>query len=150
MGKWRELAEQLEAHDNSDISANSPPIVANVTNVTGLPAAIVEGLERLRVMAAPRVQNPVAWRVSVTDAIALAQDGWAARALSLGWSALDVFGAVADPGGSAGDDGLATWLQGRKLSVISATFALAEADGGKFYFNRHDRGGTRLLWEFGQ
>jgi hypothetical protein len=150
MGKWLELAEQLEAHDNSDDSANSPPIVTNVANVSGLPSSLIEGLERLRTMPAPRVRNTSAWRLAVADALALARDGWAERALSLGWGVSELFGAVAAVDGCADDDGLAAWLQGRKLSVMSGTFALVEVDGLRSYFNRHDRGGTRLLWEFGR
>jgi hypothetical protein len=100
-------------------------------------------------MQAPRVRNTQAWRQAVSDALSLANEGWASRALALGWSPLDLFGAVSDPKGCPHDDGLAAWLDGRKLSMLSATFALVEADGCKSYFNRHDRGGARLLWEFG-
>lgn len=152
MGKWRELAEQLEGHDNSDDSANwsvHAPNVTNVTNVNDLSPAIVTGLKRLGAMQAPRVRNTQAWRQAVSDALRLANEGWASRALALGWSALDLFGAVSDPKGCPHDDGLAAWLDGRKLSMLSATFALVEANGCKSYFSRHDRGGARLLWEFG-
>lgn len=146
----RDAQEACDNRDISDISFNaSAPNVTNVPNVTGLPPALVTGLERLRIMPMPRVRNAEAWRVAVTDALALACDGWAEQALALGWSAVELFGAVADPDGRADDEGLASWLRGRKLSVISDTFALVEADGLKSYFNRHDRGGTRLLWEFG-
>lgn len=137
MDKWRELAEQLEAHDNSDDSDNSPPNVTNVTNVMGLPPAVLKGLERLRVMPAPGVHKLEAWPQAVTDALALAESGW---------SSPDLFGAVTDREGYADADGLAAWLGGRKVLAICETFASVGDETGRAYFNRCNRLGDLLLW----
>ena len=62
-------------------------------------------------------------------------------------SDLDLFGAVTDANGDPYSDGLAVWLAGRKLLAVCATFAVAEHEGGRAYFNRRDQVGARLLWE---
>jgi hypothetical protein len=84
----------------------------------------------------------------LSDATALAAQGWAARAFALGWSERDLFGAVDDPDGGPDGDGLAVWLGGRRLAMLSDTFALVEEGQGKSYFNRKGHDGTRLLWEY--
>ncbi len=61
MGKWMDLAAQLEAAsdtgDNRDDRDNSPPNVPIVPNVPGkLPADIRAGLISLKSMASPRLR----------------------------------------------------------------------------------------------
>ena len=69
------------------------------THETELPHGVTAGLRRLNVMRPPRLLKPDAWPVAVSDALRLARDGWAAKALALGWHELDLFGAVPDPRG---------------------------------------------------
>ena len=154
MGKWMELAARLEAEgaeDNKDVRDESPELTPNVPivpNVPGpLPLSITSGLRRLRSMAAPRLACPTAWPRVVSDALSLANQGWAQKALALGWTPLDLFGAVTDPAGDPYSDGLAVWLGGRKLLAVCSTFAIAEDRNGRAYFNRREQVGAKLLWE---
>ena len=126
------------------------PIVPNVTNVTGLPADVLSGLERLKVASAPRLMRPERWPIAVADALRLAVDGWAAQALGLGWSPLDLFGAVPASGGDPTADGLAVKLQGRKVLALCGSFATVADTGGRSFLHRGNNGGARLLWELGR
>ncbi len=155
MGKWMDLAAQLEAAsdtgDNRDDRDNSPPNVPNVPNVPAkLPADIRAGLISLKSMASPRLILPEGWPGAVSDALALARDGWVTKALALGWSPLDLFGAVTDRDGYADADGLAVWLGGRPVLAICATYASVGDGTGRAYFNRCNRLGDTLLWEIGR
>jgi hypothetical protein len=115
-----------------------------------LPAACADGLRRLQSMPSPRLMRPDLWPLVVSDALRLARDGWAANALALGWSELDLFGAVPDPHGEPAGDGLAVWLAGRKVLALCASFAVADdGDGGRSYFNRREQVGAVLLWSLG-
>lgn len=154
MGKWMELAARLEAEgvgDNKDVRDNSPnqaPNVPYVPNVPGsLPLSITSGLRRLLSMAAPRLACPAVWPRVVSDALSLASQGWAEKAFALGWTPLDLFGAVTEAAGDPFSDGLAVWLAGRSLVVICDQFAAAEDNVFRAYFQRHQRDGAKLLWE---
>lgn len=162
MTSWRDFARKLEPDGseraNSAISANSPPDEpetgpngTNGTNGTAtLPVDVAAGIARLRDMACPRGVGPAAWGETVRDALMVAEEGWAHQALSLGWSALDLFGAVTGKNDDPRADGLAVWLSGRKLRAISAIAATAvDAAGVRFCFNRPRAAGARLLWELG-
>ena len=158
---WRDYAaanEPSDAPDNSDTSDKTPaetlkqaPIVPIVTNVTDLPALVRDGLELLVQAAAPPVRSPELWPRAVADALRLASEGWASTALSLGWSPLDLFGAVTDVRGDPDADGLAVKLSGRKVLAICASFAtVADANGGRTYLYRGNTEGARLLWALGR
>ena len=117
------------------------------THETDLPDDVANGLRRLKVMRVPRLVRPDRWPGVVSDALSLARDGWAAKALALGWSELDLFGAVADPEGDPAGDGLAVWLSGRELLAMTAEYAVVGEHGGRSYFNRRNCDGAVLLWE---
>lgn len=151
---WRDYEAGGPTCDNSDNRDKRPSeglghrgFVPNVSFVTALPPAISTGLKALKSMAAPRLRRPEARPGVVSDALSLAKDGWAAKAIALGWTDLDLFGAVTDANGDPYSDGLAVWLAGRKLLAVCATFAVAEHDAGRAYFNRREQVGARLLWE---
>lgn len=162
MTSWRDFARKLEP-DGIDraISANSAkspvdgletaPNGTNGTNgTTSLPPDVTAGLARLAGMACPRDVDPAAWSETVRDAVVLAEEGWAYQALSLGWSPLDLFGAVTGRDDDPHADGLAVWLSGRKLRALSAIAATAvDAAGARHCFNRPRATGARLLWELG-
>ena len=158
MGKWMDLATQLEAasdmrdnRDNRDIRDSSPLIVPIVPNVPQkLLPGIRAGLVALKTMAAPRLVLPEVWPTVVADALTLAKDGWASKAMALGWDVLDLYGAVTGRDGYADADGLAVWLAGRPLLAISATYASVGDDNSRSYFNRCNRLGTALLWDLGK
>jgi hypothetical protein len=92
-----------------------------------------------------------AWAETVNNAIRIAEQGWAEKALALGWSALDLFGGVADAEGDPYCDGLAVWLRGPRILALTAEGAIAE-DGprSRSYFLPCRPPGAKLLWELGR
>jgi hypothetical protein len=156
MGKWLDLAARLEAEgagdnrDNRDVSPSIRPNVPNVPNVPqslSLPLAVARGLATLPGMACPHDLNSARWPVAVADAVKLGGDGWAAKAIALGWSDLDLFGVVAAFDGDPDADGLAVKLGGRGLLAICGTFATVDpGSGGRLYLHRGNNDGARLLW----
>ncbi|KQN10319.1 hypothetical protein ASE83_12420 [Sphingomonas sp. Leaf32] len=91
----------------------------------------------------------------VDDAHALAVDGWAGKALALGWNAYDVFGIGKRD--SLDFAGLAVWLEGRTILVLDASRAMVRDRGGMACFERGGWGHGRdasappvLLWQFGR
>ncbi|MEO6247025.1 MAG: DUF3987 domain-containing protein [Sphingomicrobium sp.] len=88
--------------------------------------------------------------LAVAGAVRLADEGWAAKALALGWDELELFGAVPDADGDPAGDGLAVWLNGRELLAMTADYAVAAQPGGWAYFNRRQSSGAVLLWALGR
>lgn len=155
MGKWMDLAAEIEAAsaiwDKRDNRDNSRPNVPNVPNVPPkLPPDIRAGLITLKSMAAPRLVLPEGWPAAVSDALGLARDGWVTAAFALGWSPLDLFGAMTDRNGQADADGLAVWLGGRPVLAIAATYASVGDGIGRAYFNRSTCFAETLLWDVGR
>ena len=153
---WRDYeagGPTCDNRDNSDKTAvetlRHGGFVPNVSSVTAMPSAISSGLATLKSMAAPRLQRPGQWPLVVSDALGLARDGWAAKALALGWTPLDLFGAVTDAAGDPYSDGLAVWLAGRKLVAMTATCATVVDGADRYFYNRREQVGARLLWELG-
>ena len=114
-----------------------------------LPEDVRRGLATLRSKRTPRLANPDRWPAAVSDALRLANDGWAAKAIALGWTDLELFGAVPDPDGDPAGDGLAVWLAGRELLAITSEYAVVGEHGGRAYFNRRNCDGAVLLWSLG-
>lgn len=146
------LADVAKVANLAKVSSATPEQsqLSQLSQVAPLPADIGAGLDRLRAMRCPKGLDPLAFRVATLAALGLARDGWAAKALALGWSPLDLFGAVTDATGDAYSNGLAVWLAGRRVLAICATHAIVEDGEGRAYFNRIDRSGARLLWELGR
>ena len=178
MGRWLELADRLEAEacavsvisadreasDTIDTIGTAPAArpmspSRNLRNNSApiVPADIVDGVARLGGQPAPRISNPPVWPEIVADAQRLVADGWAAKAMALGWSALDLFGACGDVGHQDDNHGLAVWLARRRLLAINETIAVVSADIvgvnvpalslHRLLFNRRDMTGCVLLWE---
>lgn len=161
MASWRDYAQTVEPDGptcaNSVVSADSTtpravmaPIGPNDTNGTGslsLPLAVARGVEALPRMSCPRDVASPRWPIAVADALKLARDGWAAKAIALGWHDLELFGAVTDAAGDPFGDGLAVWLNGRKLVAMTATCATVVDGGGQYFYHRREQVGARLLWE---
>lgn len=148
---WRDyLAEKEDAaaHDNRDNSDNRPPIVAIVPNV--MDSSIQSGVLRVKAMPTPRGADRAAWQCAVKDAAKLLDEGWVASALGLGWTPLDLFGGQLKRSGDPYADGLAVWLQGRRVLAITADHAIAsDANGGRHFFNRPRAPGASLMWALG-
>jgi len=89
------------------------------------------------------------------DAVRLIRDGWAEKALALGWTDLDLFGVGAKD--SWDFSGLAVWLQGRELLALTPDDAVVRTETGRAWFRRQGWGHgkdadspTIPLWEFGR
>lgn len=153
---WRDYgaAQPCDKSDNSDTSTGSEPetgaFVPNVPFVTDLPAAVRDGLVALSTAPAPRLLRPELWPGVVADALRLASEGWALQAIRLGWSPLDLFGAVPDKGGDPDGDGLAVKLTGRQVLAVCGTFATVKDASGRSYVHRGNGAGAVLLWELGR
>lgn len=121
------------------------------THETRLPEHLAAALHRLGSIPAPRGINLATWASVVDDAARLARDGWAAQALALGWSELDLFGAVPDRAGDPNDDGLAVKLCGRPVLAICAGFATVRyGPCARSYIYRGRNEGVRHLWDLGR
>ena len=119
-----------------------------LASLAALARELADGVERLSRMPPPRLLNPSAWPVVVADAHRLLDEGWAAKALALGWSAFDLFGAVTDKDGDPSGDGLAVWLGGRRIALLSArTCTVKDGANRRAEFTRRDTPRRVLLWE---
>lgn len=118
----------------------------------GLSADLIAGLRALRGAPAPIITRPEVWGEIVSDAVNLTADGWARRALELGWDAYDLFGVGRESSGQW--ESLAVWLAGRTMSLIDDHQART-ACGGIYYLERWGRAATAFdqpifLWEWGR
>lgn len=154
---WRDYArpDRPDKRDNRDERSLPSPraeaFVPNVPNVTGLPSHVRDGLIELGNAPAPPLLSPELWPIVVDDARRLASEGWALNAIKLGWSALDLFGAVTDKHGDPEADGLAVKLSGRPLLALCTSFAtVSDGPGARSFIYRGNNDGAVLLWEFGQ
>jgi hypothetical protein len=150
MGSWRDAAAALQGE--------AAPVAAPSLENFGLPDDLATALRRLERMPPPRkLQRPQNWGGVVADAMTLARDRWAAKAIALGWTAGDLFGV------GARDDwdfqGLAVWLDGRRIVMLDDKQAIVVGNLGD-YRTAFVRGGMRhgthptvqpvMLWEFGR
>lgn len=151
MASWREAAAAAMG-EGVDLAA--PPAVENF----GLPDDLAAALRRLEMMPAPRkLQQPSKWRAVVADAVVLARDRWAAKAMALGWTVGDLFGV--GPRTDWDFQGLAVWLDGRRIIMLDEKQAIVAGDSGNCR-SAFVRGGMRhgthpivapvMLWELGR
>lgn len=150
MGSWRDVAaavaqRQEPARPTSEVSF-------------GLPEDLAASIRRLEALPPPRgLDRQANWRGVVADALTIARDGWAAKAIALGWTTGDLFGI--GPRDDWDFQGLALWLNGRRILMIDARQAVASGDHAD-YRATFVRGGMRhgthpvispvMLWEFGR
>jgi len=150
MGSWREAAAAA-------MGEGTELALSHAVENFGLPDDLAASLRRLEMMPAPRkLDKPANWRGVVADAMTLARDRWAAKAMALGWTAGDLFGI------GLRDDwdfqGLAVWLDGRQIVMLDEKQAIvaAASKDRRFAFTRggmrhgtHPVGSSVMLWEFG-
>lgn len=118
----------------------------------GLDPVLAQGLMRLQNMRAPRIARPEVWAEVVADSVRLATDGWASIALSFEdpWHPLHLWGVSPAAGGIADLEGLAVWIAGRPIRVLTATCCtVGNGPGSYSFFNRRSVDGAVLLWELG-
>ncbi|MDY7525854.1 hypothetical protein [Sphingomonas sp. 10B4] len=147
MAGWREVAAKALAAGGE---------AAPVRDLYGLDVELYRNLSRLASLSPPaKIENAENWRRVVRDAQRLAREGWTATALSLGWTVADLYGV------GARDDwdfqGLAIWVQGRKIVALDDRVCLA---GDERPLDVFEKGGPRhgrmpvvtpvMLWDFGR
>lgn len=154
MPSWREVAASLLNEDGGSVPLDDTPQTQPLRRYSDLPTHLAEGLERLhRIPTARFLGDTAGWARVVDDAHALALDGWAGKALALGWSAHDVFGIGKRD--SLDFAGLAVWLEGRTIVVLNADRAMVRDRSVVACFERggwgHGRDASEppvLLWQF--
>lgn len=135
-----------------------PPAPPVTFDTFGLDAGLAASLRRLEHLPPPRkLEDASGWPGVVADALALARDGWAAKALALGWNAGDLFGV--GPRDDWDFQGLAVWLDGRQILMLDEKHAIVAGNPAD-YRSAFIRGGMRhgthptitpvMLWEFGR
>jgi hypothetical protein len=150
MGSWRDVA--------AAVAQRQEPVRPNSGASFGLPDNLAASIHRLETLPPPRkLEHPENWPGVVADALTIAREGWAAKALALGWTAGDLFGI------GARDDwdfqGLALWLNGRRILMLDAKHAIVAGNQAD-YRSAFTRGGMRhgthptvtpvMLWDFGR
>lgn len=111
MASWRQVAARVFSSNEAG------------DRLPDLPDFIVTGLDILKKRPCPHRRPVDAWRRATADAIGLAESGWAAAALSLGWHPMELFGCSSDGGGWF--SGLAVWLAGDQPVMLDAHCAIA-------------------------
>ena len=92
------------------------------------------------------------WTWLIEDAHQFIDQGWAAQAFGLGWTALDLFGCHPQaPFARIAQQGLLWLLNGRRLVVLTAESAAIETvSGGRLTYRRAPiETGSVLAWELG-
>jgi hypothetical protein len=133
-----------ESAENEACFAVSPLKADN--SETALPDDIVRGLHRLPRLPAPRLAAPEVWPRIVADALWLQSEGWADKALALGWEPMHLWGAHLH------EPGLAVWLSGRRIVLLGErSCTVADSPEQRSVFNlRPIADGSVWLWEYGR
>lgn len=148
-------AKLMQGNDKirGGVFKGSPPAaLPAIEAVQDLPVEVVAGLHELRDRRPPPITRPEVWQEIVDDAVTLAIDGSAGRALDQGWDVLDLFGVGARD--SDAFEGLAVWLARRGVVEITVWTARTTC-GATFYREAFGRPNSpRLpavpLWQFGR
>lgn len=129
-------------------AANPDPTLATFATLAGVLAA---GVATMNPANPPGAANPQAWSCLIRDCAKLIDGDWTAKALALGWSDLDLFGATLDPTADPYCVGLAAWLEGRTVLALTDGWAVAsDRNGNRAYFSRPRAEGARLAWQLGR
>jgi len=148
MGKWLDLARDIDAAVAvSAVSAERGLTAQTALTATGASPALREigaGVERLRLMPAPRKIPRAAWAAFVDDAQALVFHGIAGEALAKGWAAIDLFGVSADESWQC----LAGWIGGRRDDHGRACYLLTEIRGERTLPYAVQAAGTSRRWHY--
>jgi hypothetical protein len=138
VANWREVADKVMAEEG--VAVPSP---------SHIPDVLRSGIQSMQ-RASKRVRDQVAWRQVAGDARLLLDQGWVARALSLGWHATDLFGVSPDGGGDF--EGLAVWLRGDRIVLMDERTAISARGETRRVFNRRlpTPGATIFIWDLGR
>jgi len=149
VGNWRDIAAAAQRQER-----RQEPLPDNF----GLPDGLSQALRELEILQPPKkLEKSANWQGVVTDAMTIAREQWAAAALALGWSAEDLFGI--GPRDDWDFQGLAVWLDGRRLIMLDEAKAIAADVSGErraVFLRGGMRHGTHpfitpvMLWDFGR
>jgi hypothetical protein len=129
------------------------PHPVRLGNADASPKAWVAGLARLDPACPPRDVPLRRWTRFIQDSREFIDQGWAAQAVGLGWTALDLFGCHRQaPFARIAQQGLLWLLNGRRLVALTTEFAAIEtASGGRLTYRRAPiETGQVLAWKLGQ
>jgi hypothetical protein len=150
VASWRDVAAAAVAQQQA-------PGAEPSLDTFGLPVSLATDLRRLEGLPPPKgLEKAGNWRGVVLDALTIARDGWASKALALGWQPRDLFGI--GPRDDWDFQGLAVWLDGNRMFLLDERRAVAvTCSGDRQYFVRGGmRHGTHpmiepvMLWDFGR
>jgi|SRR6185437_4680802 len=117
----------------------------------GAPRAWAEALAQLDASRPPGDVPPKRWRRFIDDCGRFLDDGWAIRAVALGWSPLDLFGCDRTrPFARVDRAGLLWLLNGNRLVALSpSTAVIATPSGSRLTYHRRARSAAEatLVWE---
>jgi hypothetical protein len=132
---WSEAEEELAATAEYD---------------GGAPRVWAEALARLDPARPPSDISPMRWLQFIDDCGRFLDEGWAHRAMSLGWGPLDLFGCDRiKPFARLDRAGLLWFIGGRKLLALTTDMAVISNSSGAnltFYRRWHETGDF-LAWE---
>lgn len=132
--------------------ASDPFAGAETARFRGLPPHLAEGLAQLQSRSPPQITRPEIWPALVADAVRLGRDGWAVQALGSGWHPLDLWGCSPERGGNPDHDGLAVWLDSRRVLLIDDATCIVEAgqDARSVFYRPSVAAGGVFLWDMGR
>ncbi len=169
MGRYLDMAKALKGHSSpglgyeinelneitsQDETWGAAAVSARVVLLhcpPGVPEAWVQGVADLLAMARPASCPDAKWQTLREDAYHFLRDH-AAQAHALGWTVLDLLGLhPAKPWARLDVMGLVPLLQGRKITVLSESWAaLVAHGGGELTYRRARRASPTeacLVWE---
>jgi hypothetical protein len=115
------------------------------------PRAWAEALARLDTARPPGDVPAKRWRQFIDDCGQFLDEGWAARAVALGWSPLDLFGCDrACPFARIDRAGLLWLLNGNRLAALGPdTAAIVAPSGARMTYHRRPRAPDEVMlaWE---
>lgn len=150
---WLAQSESTQPAIPAKVAILQPASAEKIAGIAGIAAQqlapeLVAGLDRLRMMEPPRITRPALWPEIVFDAVRLSRDGWAERALAVGWEPLQLWGCSPAIGGDIDLEGLAVRLCGRKIIRIEKDFCeVKEGESWIAFLKPFATDGAIYLWD---
>lgn len=116
-------------------------------SAAGIPAEWAVEIADLHLVDPPARISAERWRRLISDAERLLRD-WAAPAVALGWSTIDLFGCSPGFARRLDRDGLAMLLEGRPVLAITAqTATIGNRSGSVNTYRRAVKPGAIPIWQ---
>lgn len=143
-------ADPAKVAKDAKVEAPAAQSLASLATLAAQPLSddLTKGLARLQSMRPPRITNPAVWPEIVADAIRLANEGWAAQAIDLGWDAMHMFGVEPGADPDPWDYSLAVVMEGWPIVSVEADFiTLHRGNATRPFKNRPRPALRKFLWE---